>query len=190
LKWDHHINNITKELKFCKTKFYFIRNKCPPFFQKVIYNALVNSKLNYGIICWGGAYHSTIKIAETAQKGIIRIISKKGPFETSFPIFCKLKLLPLKHLYIYKVLRVFFMRSGNTPRVVDKPHVYYLRNSLCYVLPKPRTTLFKRCFIYMGAKMFNALPGNIKCIKIKNKFLRCVKSWLFEQKNVQHFINC
>ena len=77
LKWYYHINDLVRVLRYYVSKLYFIRHKCPSYFQVMLYNALVGTKLNYGLICWGGAHKTTLNPAVLLQKKLIRIIAKK-----------------------------------------------------------------------------------------------------------------
>jgi hypothetical protein len=72
LKWDKHIANVSAVLKHSLAKFYFIRNKCPLSVRKMIYYALVHSKLEYGLTCWYlGAYYNIIIIGSLLQVSLL-----------------------------------------------------------------------------------------------------------------------
>jgi hypothetical protein len=121
------------------------------------------------------------------QKRIIRVILKKDRFERSFPLFLNLRLLPLRHLYIYKVLRCFYNRSGNSGIFLCLPSPITLRqNSI--PLPKPNLTLFKRCFLYVGPKVFNILPKHCIGSKSVKSFLGNTRTWLFTKESVEQML--
>lgn len=58
LTWEKHITNLHALLKSTTRKFYFLQNFCDEKLLKTLYFALVNSRLEYGIICWGGLLNS------------------------------------------------------------------------------------------------------------------------------------
>ncbi len=72
LNWKSHVKNVIKYMCFVLQKFYLLRQLCPFRILKIIYYALVQSKLQYGIACWGGAYETTLKPLLVLQKHIIR----------------------------------------------------------------------------------------------------------------------
>ena len=108
----------------------------------------------------------------------------KRSYEHSFPLFVELKLLPARYLYVYKVLRSFYVRSGYSPPFISASGSYHLRREYNVYVCRPNLTLYKRSFLYMGAKTFNVLPVAIRREKIFSKFLRLVKNWLFTKKNI------
>lgn len=68
---------------------------------------MINSKLEYGLIIYGGAYQSSIQPLVILQKACMRIVLYKNKLEYAAPWFKRLKLLPLKNLYIFQMLRAF-----------------------------------------------------------------------------------
>ena len=74
LKWRQHVENVANSMRQTISNFYFIRNKCPTYFLKLIYNALVNTRLNYGVFSWGAAYKNSIRSIVVLQKRLIRVI--------------------------------------------------------------------------------------------------------------------
>jgi hypothetical protein len=186
LKWDHQISSVSSVVRNCLRKFYYIRNKCTLSFKKVIYHALVQSKLNYGLEFWGGAYTNKLKPALILQKKIIRIINQKNKMEHSYPLFVHLNILPLQHLYVYKVLRLFYIMSGNKPNLSGSFLRFNLRKGKVNLI-KPNLTIFKRCFVYMGPKVYNMLPDCIKEEKGSKAFLHRTRKWLLAEKNIVRF---
>lgn len=54
LKWEPHINFITKKLRYLVYKFYLLRQSLNEQLLLMLYYSLVESILRYGIIIWGG----------------------------------------------------------------------------------------------------------------------------------------
>lgn len=180
LNWKTHASVLKKYMMCATRKMFLLQPHCSKKLLTVIYYGLVNSKLQYGLTSWGGAYMNTIEPLLIAQKHIVRIISKKNRLTSSWPIFCSLRILPIKHLYVYKVLKVFFMRSGYST-ILRNSNVYGLRvNSQHLVnVPISRKTHFSNFYTVSAPTIFNRLPYEIRIIKIKNLFLNNVKKWLF-----------
>ncbi len=94
-------------------KFVLLRTLVPPDILNVVYFALIQSKLSYGITFWGGAYDTTLKPIAVGQNLILKIMCFKMKWCSSWPLYYNKKILPLRHLYIFRVLKVFYLRSGN-----------------------------------------------------------------------------
>lgn len=184
LSWEKHINLLHNNLKSSVRKFYFLRNFCSEKLLRTLYYGLVDSRLQYGVVCWGGAYKFLMKKLRVLQNHFIRIILKKPKRESSFPLFVELNVLPLQFLYVYKVLKLFYVRSGNTGTT---DLVYSTRNTnrRIFRIPKVHRSLFKHSFVYSGPKFFNRLPLEIK----ESDSLRCfclkVRKWLLLFTNTE-----
>lgn len=79
----------------------------------MLYFSLVHSRIVYGIENWGGADKVTINPLIITQKHFVRIIKFKSKRQSAYPLFTDLKILPVIHVFVYKVLKIFYNRSGN-----------------------------------------------------------------------------
>lgn len=61
LRWDIHINTVAKTLRSLLYKFKFLNKILDVKQMKIIYHALVESRLSYGILGWGGALNIHMK---------------------------------------------------------------------------------------------------------------------------------
>ena len=146
-----------KALRGILRPFYSLRNVCAPSTCIGVFHALVHSRLTYGCIIWGGTYESRLKPLITLEKHFIRIICKAKRSEHSFPLFSQMNVLPLRSFYLYKVLRLFFVRSGGG--IVIEPS--RTRQKMRIDVPRPHIEFFKRTFNYIGPLWFNDLPDEI-----------------------------
>ncbi|KAJ8948604.1 hypothetical protein NQ318_007608 [Aromia moschata] len=55
IRWDSHIEYLKKKLRYVLSKIKHIKTFLQPKQLKIIYHALVESHLTYGIIAWGAA---------------------------------------------------------------------------------------------------------------------------------------
>lgn len=178
LSFKSHVESLTLDLRKIVKNLYTLREVCPSEILNNIYYALVFSKLQYGISCWGGTYSSVLKPIEVLQKHIIRIISFKSPRVASLPLFQQRGILPLRYIYVFKVMKLFFVRSGHKSiRRTD----YNLRNNRC-IVPLPVREQFRRYHLFVAPNIFNKLPLTIKIECNTNKFLYLLKKWLLNQE--------
>ncbi len=107
----------------------------------------------------------------------------------SAPLFKELKILPLKNLFIFKVLRIFFDKSEGGNAYVNS-RTRELRNRKDAIIPRPNLTIFKKFYLYLAPKFFNLLPFNIKvCFNNNNKmqFIHLLWEYLIEREDVDYF---
>lgn len=182
LSWEKHTTLLRSKLKSCIRIFYFLNNLCNENLMISLYYALIHSRLQYAIQCWGGTFKYNIDKLRVAQNSFIRIILRKNRRESSFPLFRQLNILPVQHLFIFKVLRLFFIRSGNT----GTNNLFYNTRSLsrnAFRLPKVNRSFFRQSYEYIGPKYFNQLPMEVRNCGRVNLFVTKLKRWLFSNEN-------
>jgi hypothetical protein len=187
LTWKKHIKKIKGELVSILRKFYFLRFMCPIEVLRMLYFSLVESRLQYGLVCWGGTYITTVNPLIIAQKKLIRVIMNKGRRFPSRPLFITLKIMPMRHLYIFRVLRIFYLRSGN---VIGQANIYSqsLRTTNRIGVPRPYKESFRRSFSYLAPKLFNWLPPYCKeCVSLYI-FQKKAKEWLQSLNTVENML--
>lgn len=188
MKWEAHINSIHKKIKFSIRQFYFLKNFCDQKLLRCLYFALVQSKIQYGLTCWGNTFKYLINKIRISQNHIMRIVLQKRKIESSFPLFFQLKILPVQHLFTYKVLRLFYIRSGNQ----GTTNLYYRTRSLTnnkFRVPKVNKSIYRQSFSYIAPKLFNQIPPKIKEHNNIKKFSRVLYSWLLDNENIYFLCN-
>lgn len=106
--WESHINYMIPYSRSSLRAMYHLRKLCSLSTLKKMYYGIFQSKIQYGLTCWCNAYMNIFNKLRILEKSAVRIISCWH----SFTLFKNLNILTLRHLYCYKVLKVFFVRSG------------------------------------------------------------------------------
>jgi hypothetical protein len=184
LNWKNHINKLKSEMLSVVRKFYLLRYLCPVSTIRAAYYAFVDSRLQYGIVCWGGAYSTNINPLKIAQKKVIRVMSRVSASTHTFPLFRNFNILPLRHLFIYKVLKMFYNRSGESL----KPRAYAFRSIHNLLIPRPKKELYRQSFNYLGPKIFSSLPSDLTEVRSEFKFTKLVRNWLFQTSEVEFML--
>lgn len=185
LSWSDQIKKLKTDMYRIVRKFYFLRNFCPKNVLVNIYHALVSSRLGYGIVCWGGTYISRLNPIFILQKSIVRIICKLSRTTHSWPYFTNLQILPLRHLYVFKVLRTFFNRSSNNYCHLNKK--YSLRNSLTIPVPKSNLKLHQQFYTCCAPRIFNMISHKIDRKYNIKVFSIDLKKFLLSVENIEQF---
>lgn len=181
LTFKGHCNKLSCELKYAIRKFYFLRQIIPTSVLKNLYYCMIQSRLDYGITCWGGVYYATIRQIVVAQKHLIRIINRCPRVCHSLPLFRRNNILPLRYLYIFRVTKTYFLKSGYN---MHRQCTYNLRHNTV-LTTRPRTENFRRYALYTGPRFFNILPSNLKLIDNNKQFCNKLKEWLLQFDEVE-----
>lgn len=178
LNWKVHIEYIQKKLRSIAFAFLHLRDSVSFEICKTVYHAYVESILRYGIELWGQA--SEIKAVFTLQKRIIRIMTHSHPRSTCKPLFKNLKIFTLSSLYVYEILTNLHALKRNLPDETRFHHEYNTRNSAVYRLPTHRSTVYQKCPLYTGLKLYNNLPIHFQNMNI-DQFKESLKAKLHER---------
>ena len=76
LNWENHIKYIVGNTKYLIFVFYKLSKIINIETLRMIYFALFNSIISYGIIAWGNAYSNTLNILKNLQRKPKKIINK------------------------------------------------------------------------------------------------------------------
>lgn len=189
MTWHAHINHLYKACLIANHAIYYLKDTVDINTKKMFYFAFYHSKIEYGLAVWGGSYKSHLKPILIGQKKAIRNILLSNRYEPSFPLFRFLGILPLRYLYVYKVLKEFFERSHCFG---IQYYTKFTRNTCIsrLKLPKVNKCIFKTCFLYIGPAINNKLPDYIKNYQNLKGKLKLLKRWLLENKETVEEILC
>ena len=175
--------------------FFRIRNLLPLDVLLCLYNALFLSFLQYGLIVWGQAYASHIEPIFRLQKKAVRAISFQPRLAPSLPIFKDLKLLKLSEIFELRLLTFVFDSVNKTSPSCF--HNFFLFNSSVHQYSTrhaSRGDLFLsrknslqyglKSIRYLGAKLWNSLPVELRNAPSKASFKTQTKIYLLNKVNL------
>jgi hypothetical protein len=139
----------------------------------------VHSLLSYGIIIWGYAPHN--ENIFKFQKIILRVMTSSGRLDTCRGLFKKLHILPLQSQCIFSIL-LFVVKSMNYFRSNTDIQDINTHFNHDLHLPSANLPVVQRGVPFLGSKIYNHLPSNIK-LKSENikEFKLLLKTYLTEQ---------
>lgn len=95
---------------------------------------------------------------------------------SSINIFRALSILPIRHLFYLRVLKLFYSNRFNfLSRSRSNYNFRYTQN---VTTPSFRTTAYRNSYTILSCRLYNKLPDNIKSIQSLNIFLKQSKAWL------------
>ena len=147
-------------------------------FLMLLYKSFIQPHILYGIEVWGSCYKSHLNGILLAQKMAMRVITF-SPFRTSSKaLFVRLKVLDVHNLFEHSVSTfVYDLQKGHLPHslmdyFVLMNHMYRTRGRehLMLRLPKCSKTRGTFSISFIGAKLWNNLPINIREEKTRSSF--------------------
>ena len=162
LRWEQHVIALASRLRRFVHIFYGIRSILPRDRLKLVYDAMVQSVLQYGIHVWGSAVDSVLQKLIVVQKAILKTRFRLPRRHPSDDLFQFAKAFTIKQLYCKNLLLMFFK---NPTLCQPTSHHYY---STRYALEggarnqRPRLQLTTRSPSYVFSILYRNLPAHLK----------------------------
>ena len=189
LSWKPHITHISNFITRTIGVLNRLKNILPTSIKLIIYNSLILSRINYGILAWGYNSERIFNI----QKKAVRFITLAKFNAHSEPIFKSLNLLKVQdifeicqmkfyHNYLNKKLPHFFNQISFQNNI--QIHHYETRINSQFHLPKVKHSFAKLCIRYSLPSILNNAPA---CVtdKIKTHSLYA-KNYII--KNIHRYV--
>lgn len=154
LKWDHHVNNLSKKLRKINYSLFHLKQNLRNKHIRQLYFSWFESVLRFGIIHYGGTFPTILKPVIMAQRQALRVIFGVRRMDRISYIFEEQKILHFNHLHrlclllhIHKYLDNFKLRVVN--RMTRRSELSLLE------LPLFRLHSSQIQFCYLGPRFFN-----------------------------------
>ena len=153
-----------------------------------MYCALINQKLRYGLICWATASKFLIDKINVMHNKVVRYLTFSKPCSRAWPLYCKLKILPLNILKEIEWGKMMYKYQNNMlPKAFDlyfrKPrHNHATRYAKQMNFEKIRASNAKdeSQMKYIGPKKWANIPLKIKEIPFLKSFINSYREHLIE----------
>jgi hypothetical protein len=163
LKWSEHAIQLCKRLNTTCYQMARLSKIVGHDTKLTFYHGCFYPIMKYGIILWGSS--SEAKSVFILQKKIVRYMGALNKRSSCRPVFKKYKILTLFSVYIWELL-CNVRRNLHTYYQENANHDYGTRNGLLISIPQHRLQLYKQCPYYMGIKVYNKLPNDLKNVSI------------------------
>lgn len=147
---------------------------------RITYIALVESVLRYCITAWGGSYHNVLRNLEVIQNGILKIIFKKNYLYPTDMLYSELKLLSIRRLYTYQCLLWICEKGYSTANIVQHEHNTRWQQKESMIAPFYRKSHAQRFIFYIGPKLYNMLPAELKLLKGRPSLRKRLRQYVDE----------
>jgi len=185
LKWKEH--NVSKKLYTALFGIARIAKICNRKTTLSAYHALFHSVMTYGIVLWGGS--KDIQKFLVIQKKAIRYIMHIPNMQSCREHFKTLGILTVPSAYILETLkktRENYLSFGSK----SETHDHFTRHKNNVQTTQAKLTTSQKGINFMGPKLFNKLPENVKTLEM-NSFVKKMKALLLKQTfySVKEFLD-
>ena len=186
LTWKHHIECVNKSVRRKVGLLFKLRYFVPQYILVLLYKCFIQPHILYGIEVWGSSYKSHLNCIYLSQKMAVRAITFSLFRTSSKPLFQNLRILDVFSLHELAVSTfVYDLFVGNSPHSLLEycevlHHTYRTRGKENFLLRLPicRTTQGTFSISFVGSKLWNSLPQEIKEKKTRYSFRKALTMYL------------
>lgn len=151
LSFKQHISALCGRVRKCIYIMKKLRYCTSEELLRIVYYALCQSILQFGIIVWGSAPKTTLLQLERAQRAVIKVMFKKPFLFPTADLYRETKLLSVRRLYILKAV------ARAHAAIINLPNYKQLLSKRKFRVPLPnyRSALAKRSPDFMHLRIYN-----------------------------------
>ena len=160
LKWDGHIQNISRKISIGIGIMTKLRKFLPGTSLFIIYYTHIYPHLIRGILVWGFTTRANQNRLMILQKRALRIINNSPPRTPSKELFIKYDILPIDKLYTQQLLlHMYKVHHNMLPNMFKeyyhKSYNISTRNSDKFVIPKYVNPLIEKTIVVQAPRIYN-----------------------------------
>lgn len=175
LKWSEHIDQLCSKLSRSCYALFQLRKSCNLSTLKTFYYSDFYSRMRYGVIHWGMS--SDVSRIFILQKRAIRTLFNLRRADSCRDIFKDNNIFTFYDMYIFEVLCYVYKNRNSFD--FSLPHGYGTRNCDYVLPPRHRTCAFQKSLTFVGCRLFNVLPNEMKLCTSLHLFRRELKKHMF-----------
>lgn len=162
MKWDMHVQHIIKKTKYLIFIFARLKQIMDTKTLLIVYYAFYHSIINYGVIAWGAAGKSLLRLVQRIQDKIMNSV-KKNFLGDKHPLSIKEIFKHTCLIYHYETLKEIFIRKARNTRY-----------KTILLPPMNKEISDKRSYV-VAIHAFNDIPNELKTLTSSKK---CIKAKL------------
>ena len=189
LKFQSHISLLEKRIARSVGILTKLSHFLPQEALLNLYYSLIHSQLLYALSVWCATYKTYLIKVKRLQKKAIRAVTKTKYTESITPHYKKLQILKLDDLFIFEITKLMYLFIHNKMPDRFKHYFTYSTDVFSYstrnyktnqslYLTHYSTNRTQRSFKYLGVKIWNSIPQNIKQHSTYRNFRNSYKYYL------------
>ena len=190
LNWKTHVSYLRSKVSSCCNIMYKLCHLIPLESCISVYYSLFYSRISYGIMCWGSAFHSITNPIRVLQNKIVKSMLFKPIDSRIWPLLAETSILCVNDVFKLEIAKhVHKFHANSLPEVfhdqyslVSSIHNYRTRSSVNQNLTVSRTVkdIGKRTSTIIGANVWNSIPITTRKLSLDN-FKRSFKTLLLNK---------
>ncbi|KAL1446935.1 hypothetical protein WDU94_008898, partial [Cyamophila willieti] len=177
LKWETHLEHLIKKLRYMMHIFHHLKNILSFNTLRVVYFALIQSQLQYGISVWGGTFKTSLIRLQRTQNILKKIILKRDRMAHSKDLYKDFNVFNINRLYTLKLANFAIKYKDKWTQNITH---YNLRNPRAVIAPTVKKTTSQKHFNYLGPIIYNKIPEDIRNIMVPTRRTLNLKKWITE----------
>jgi endonuclease/exonuclease/phosphatase family metal-dependent hydrolase len=175
-KWDVHIEKTRMKLRSCAFKLYQLKPYLPFKTMKIVYTALVESIVHYGLQVWGHSADYHLNVIIKLQKRILKsIIPNYIQLDTN-QIFQFCDILPASSKFKHTII---IQNYFSMEHKITLSHNHITRNrDIHLIVPLYQNNYGRRLQNYSVPILFNSIPAEILKLERMSEIKFAVKRFL------------
>ena len=190
LNWHNHIQYLCTKIAKAAGIIYKVRNQAPKCVLMLLYHSLVGTYLRYGIASWGTARTTALQKLKCLQNKVVRYITHASRTTNITNEYENLNILKVDELYTFEVGKFMYKSFslalppsfGEYFMNIGHQHYTRAKANAEFILPRPRTDLGKQSIKYMGVKIWNEIPTNIRSSLTLQLFCTELKTFITQRR--------
>lgn len=182
LNWKQELISIEGSISSACFAIRSLRDELSLERLKMVYFALVESRLRYSIMFWGQSHYYNMRKAFVSQKRAIRTMVRIAPWVSCREFFVRLGILTVPSLYILVLLTYL---AKNLPRYESADERTTRnksrRKEIRIEMLTARLKIAKHCARYQAVFLYNKLPIDLKQIDNVTRFENGLRAFLLEK---------
>ena len=189
LKFSHHIAYISSKLSKSIGIIFRLNKFLPKEILKILYYTLVQPYLNYAIEAWHSTFNYVTNRVNILQKRACRAINKLLYYDHTLGAFKEMSILKLGEIYFLQIAVYMykFLNNNSNNNFTNIPishsqvHEHATRNNNKLVMPRFNRKMSQFSIRFVGPKIYNEIPLDIKSAKSLYTFRKKLKLYLLSK---------
>ena len=185
LTWEKHIEELGIKIARYASIFRKVRHLLPKNCLQSLYNAFIQSRIDYAIEIYGDASKKLIQRTQAHQNRILKILQYKNPHASTNAAHRDFGMLKISDQYKLKTSKPMHLYTYSKAKLPDvfqdlfqtrsSLHNYPTRRNDNYDIPKTKNRHGDRAICVKGPRLWNSQPPEVNKITSLERFLTTVK---------------
>ena len=178
LSWQNHINHCRGKMASGTYAINASKHTLGRKHLMILYDSLVKSHLNYGLLLWGSSFENNMKKLRIQQNKTVRTINGSTYNSRVAPIYTKMSILTIENMFKLELGKFMFQYSKGllpprllsmfeTNRTIHDHHTRSRDNP--HVTTRNKQGI-SRTFLYKAPQLWYTIPEEIKSVGTMNMF--------------------